>query len=739
MLRRCASLLALVLTGLALPAGAFAEIVQREGTVRVRHADDFANGVGRVEVSLDTGSELIPVIAGARADELQAGDEVRLTGDLRADQLSLVSNGTVEVLAQAPRADDLPLSGRDERYHRTLVIIATRAGVSPTVTPEQAQAVMFGPTSSLDSYYREQSNDRVQFAGDVAGPFTLSGQDGTGCPADAWEAPARAAAAAAGNDPATYDEFIYVFFGLQGCGFAGRAWVGGPGVQLNGTIDLRVVAHEVGHNLGAWHAATLACTGAGGVAVPISATCSQQSEYGDPFDVMGSSLRQMNAPHHVEARLWPGNAVAEASHTGSYRIVPLESATGVRSLRIKRFQTGSGVGSYYVELRQPLGAFDSAWGSSNSSINGVLLHLDELDSNGDGSIEQPHTQLVNTTASGNPASAVLTLGQTFTDQANGITITLTGLDATGADVSVTYATEPTPDTAPPSSPFGVHVLSTDQTHATLAWYDAYDNVGVDHYRLQANGVDVATSGYPDGTVANLAPATAYSFRVIAVDGAGNASSPSGAVSASTAGTPDTVAPSSPLGVSAIVAPDRSITVHWLAATDDVGVARYRVLRDGVSIGEPTATTLTDAATAPATSYRYRVVALDASGNLSVASAEVVATTQAVTPGTTAPTSAAPAPARSNAPRTAPLALLSPRARIATRQRRRTLRVRARASDASASCRFRLAGGHWRSCRVRADGSIVITQRVRTKRLPSSITLQVARADGSTARKTLKLS
>ena len=63
--------------------------MQREGTVRIRHADDFANGVGQIEVSLDTGSELISVIAGARADELQNGDEVRLIGDLRADRLSL--------------------------------------------------------------------------------------------------------------------------------------------------------------------------------------------------------------------------------------------------------------------------------------------------------------------------------------------------------------------------------------------------------------------------------------------------------------------------------------------------------------------------------------------------------------------------------------------------------------------------------------------------------------------------
>ena len=744
MLRRCASPLALVLACLTLPGGAFAEIVQREGTVRVRHADDFAGGAGRLEIALDTGSELIPIVPGARADELQAGDEVRLTGDLRAERLSLARNGTVEVLGQAPRADDPPLAGRDGRYHRTLVIIATRAGVTPGVTPEQTQAVMFGATGSLDAYYREQSSDRVQFAGDVAGPFTLAGQDGSGCPADAWEAPARAAALAAGDDPAGYDEFIYVFFGLQGCGFAGRAWVGAPGTQLNGTIDLRVVAHEVGHNLGAWHAATLSCTAAG-VAVPISTSCAQQSEYGDPFDVMGSALRQLNAPHHVETGLWPGDAVADASHTGGYRIVPLESASGVRSLRIKRFQTGSGAGSYYVELRRPLGGFDSAWGTSNSSIDGVLLHLDVLDVSGDGSLEQPHTQLINTTASGNPATAVLTLGHTFVDQANGITITLTGLDATGADVGVTYATEPAADTAPPSSPFGVRVVSTDQTHATLAWYDASDNVGVHHYRVQANGVDVASSGYPDGTVANLAPATAYSFRVIAVDAAGNASSPSGAVSATTTGTPDTTAPTTPLGVTATVAPDRSITVQWLAAGDDVAVVRYRVLRDGASIGEPATATLTDAETAPATTYRYRVLALDAAGNASAASAEVVATTPAVAPGTTVPPASTPAgTSGSSAPRASsrrsqPLALLAARAHLARHAARRTVQVRARASDPAASCRFRLAGGRWRPCRVHADGTIAISLRVRGRRAPRSITLRLVRRDGSTAQRTLGLS
>ena len=139
---------------------------------------------------------------------------------------------------------------------------------------------------------------------------------------------------------------------------------------------------------------------------------------------------------------------------------------------------------------------------------------------------EPNSQLVNTTASGNPASAVLTVGQSFTDSANGLTVTLTALDATGATVGVTFAAEPAADVEAPSAPFGVHVLSTDQTHATLAWYPASDNIAVHHYRVQANTADALSTGYPDGTVGGLAPATAYSFRVYAVDGAGNQSGPS---------------------------------------------------------------------------------------------------------------------------------------------------------------------------------------------------------------------
>src|SRR6266513_1113870 len=47
--------------------------------------------------------------------------------------------------------------------------------------------------------------------------------------------------------------------------------------------------------------------------------------------------------------------------------------------------------------------------------------------------------------------------------------------------------------------------------------------------------------------------------------------------------PDTVAPSTPAGLTASAASSSRINLSWLAATDNVGVIRYSVYRDGVQI------------------------------------------------------------------------------------------------------------------------------------------------------------
>ena len=66
-----------------------------------------------------------------------------------------------------------------------------------------------------------------------------------------------------------------------------------------------------------------------------------------------------------------------------------------------------------------------------------------------------------------------------------------------------------------------------------------------------------------------------------------------------------------------------IDLSWTASTDDVGVTGYRVERcqgttctNFAQIGTPTATSFSSTGLAAGTSYRFRVRAADAAGNLS---------------------------------------------------------------------------------------------------------------------------
>ncbi len=99
-------------------------------------------------------------------------------------------------------------------------------------------------------------------------------------------------------------------------------------------------------------------------------------------------------------------------------------------------------------------------------------------------------------------------------------------------------------------------------------------------------------------------------------------------------TPDTQAPTVPTNVTATAASSVAINVSWTASTDNIGVAGYRVFRNGTQITTTTATSFSDTGLSPATSYVYTVAAFDAAGNVSAQSSPASATTAA--PDTTAP-------------------------------------------------------------------------------------------------------
>lgn len=116
-----------------------------------------------------------------------------------------------------------------------------------------------------------------------------------------------------------------------------------------------------------------------------------------------------------------------------------------------------------------------------------------------------------------------------------------GFNGAGAGVPLncTVNTKPcdgssgTPDTVAPSVPGGLTAGDPSSTTVALSWQAASDNVGVTGYEIVQGSTQVGSTASTSFTVGGLQPATTYSFRVRARDGAGNVSGLSAAVSVTT--------------------------------------------------------------------------------------------------------------------------------------------------------------------------------------------------------------
>ncbi|MDH3250487.1 MAG: DNRLRE domain-containing protein, partial [Acidimicrobiia bacterium] len=90
---------------------------------------------------------------------------------------------------------------------------------------------------------------------------------------------------------------------------------------------------------------------------------------------------------------------------------------------------------------------------------------------------------------------------------------------------------------------------------------------------------------------------------------------------------DPNAPSAPTNLAAPSVQANQVQLQWTAATDDVGVTGYFVLRDGIQIDEIGAVeTYTDTTVDADTIYQYEVEARDAAGNISPPSNAITVTT-----------------------------------------------------------------------------------------------------------------
>jgi hypothetical protein len=176
----------------------------------------------------------------------------------------------------------------------------------------------------------------------------------------------------------------------------------------------------------------------------------------------------------------------------------------------------------------------------------------------------------------------------------------------------------------------------------LTWTAATGARGVASYNIHRS----TTSGFalaPDNRAATGVLDTSfvdtglgagtYFYLVTAEDPVGNVGQPSNEASA-TLVTGDTTPPTAPTNLQATAISTAQVTLAWNAATDDVGVVRYNVLRNGNPIASSIGTAYNDTTASTSTTYVYTVTAQDAANNVGPPSNAATVTTPSPSAGIT---------------------------------------------------------------------------------------------------------
>ena len=232
-------------------------------------------------------------------------------------------------------------------------------------------------------------------------------------------------AAAANYNVSSYDRIIVLFSYLGNIpgsfiNYGGLAQVVGKNVWVNGEFDFRVVAHELGHTYGLFHAG-LWLVSDGNPLSPTGTTV----EYGDDFDTMGANFA--NDPntdfsgYYKNILGWlPDSKVLTITTNGVYRIYAFDWANyaGVTNdavLALKLVKDGER--TYWIGARRNFtgnptmehGAY-IIWGLNTvggGSGGGFLSDLLDLNTPGTAPVAGVNSDY----------DSALTIGQTFTDPA----------------------------------------------------------------------------------------------------------------------------------------------------------------------------------------------------------------------------------------------------------------------------------------------------------------------------------
>ncbi|MBN1186104.1 MAG: T9SS type A sorting domain-containing protein, partial [Bacteroidales bacterium] len=195
------------------------------------------------------------------------------------------------------------------------------------------------------------------------------------------------------------------------------------------------------------------------------------------------------------------------------------------------------------------------------------------------------------------------------------------------DVYEIYLEGLPPESNPPTTPEILSATAVSEFQINLTWSESEDESGIAEYLIFRNDSLIAQIKGQSYSDSNLLEYETYAYVIVAVDNFGNRSEDSPEVTVTTL---DITAPSVPQNLISTNVTGSQIELFWFSSTDNDGIAGYNLYRNDTILIQVEDTSYSDTSVNDATSYIYKVQAIDNSGNESGFSNEVTETTLDVT-------------------------------------------------------------------------------------------------------------
>ena len=514
----------------------FEKQAELDGELEVIYAENEAQS--ELHYYLKTGDKRIELhFRGSGRPDLMTGNFVHVRGVQVNEDIAVDGAGDGSTsLTQATSSPAIAPNTFGEQKVLVLMVNFVDKATQPW-TAAQARDIVF---NQVNNFYKESSYQQTWLTGDVFGWYTLPISSAT-CDQNAIATYAKQAATAAGVNLSAYNKYVYAFPSLS-CGWTGWGTYGGNPSQawINGSMSVRTVGHELGHNFGLYHARALDC----GSAV-VGSNCSV-IEYGDSWDILGQSGVVAHSHAAQKERLgWlgygisPGITVVQSD--GTYWLDPYETVgTNPKALKILK-STDSTTGKktwYYVEFRRPIG-FDSFMSGNSSVMNGVVVHT------GTEAYSFDEYLLDMTPNTSSFSDGALAVGASYTDPDTTMTITPLSVGSSGASVMVSFGPQPcvranptltiSPSTSQWVAPgttvsYSVTITNNDTAGCVASSFDLRANVSTSWSALFDTSTFILSAGQIANTTLRVtSPSSATNgYYTIGVDAINNGASSYGA-------------------------------------------------------------------------------------------------------------------------------------------------------------------------------------------------------------------